>query len=156
MKNKFFTIVLVIVFVVLLVVINNFMNKTSEVNLQSENIAEANDLEKNNGEENKSMEVMSVSNENFEEEVLKSDKKVLIDFYADWCGPCKMLSPIVEAVARENTSIKVVKVDIDVNPALAVKYGVSSIPTLIVIENGEVKNTSVGLISKSEVEALVK
>lgn len=156
MKNKVFTIVLVIVFVVLLVIINNFMNKTSEVNLQSENIAEANDLEKNNGEEIKNMEVMSVSSENFEEEVLKSDKKVLIDFYADWCGPCKMLSPIVEAVASENTSIKVVKVDIDVNPALAVKYGVSSIPTLIVIENGEVKNTSVGLISKSEVEALVK
>ena len=156
MKNKFFTIVLVVVFVVLLVVINNFMNKTSEVNLQSGNIAESNDLEKNNGEENKNMAVMSVSSENFEEEVLKSDKKVLIDFYADWCGPCKMLSPIVEAVASENTSIKVVKVDIDVNPALAVKYGVSSIPTLIVIENGEVKNTSVGLISKSEVEALVK
>lgn len=156
MKNKVFTIVLVIIFVVLLVIINNFMNKTSEVNLQSENIAEANDLEKNNGEENKNMEVMSVSSENFEEEVLKSDKKVLIDFYADWCGPCKMLSPIVEAVASENTSIKVVKIDIDVNPALAVKYGVSSIPTLIVIENGEVKNTSVGLISKSEVEALVK
>lgn len=156
MKNKFFTIVLVVVFVVLLVVINNFMNKTSEVNLQSGNIAESNDLEKNNGEENKNMAVMSVSNENFEKEVLKSDKKVLIDFYADWCGPCKMLSPIVEAVASENSSIKVVKVDIDVNPALAVKYGVSSIPTLIVIENGEVKNTSVGLISKSEVEALVK
>lgn len=156
MKNKFFTIVLVVVFVVLLVVINNFMNKTSKVNLQSGNIAESNDLEKNNGEENKNMSVMSVSNENFEEEVLKSDKKVLIDFYADWCGPCKMLSPIVEAVASENSSIKVVKVDIDVNPALAVKYGVSSIPTLIVIENGEVKNTSVGLISKSEVEALVK
>lgn len=156
MKNRFFTIVLIVVFIVLLVVINNFMNKTSEVNLQSENIAEANDLEKDNGEENKNMAVMSVSNENFEEEVLKSDKKVLIDFYADWCGPCKMLSPIVEAVASENSSIKVVKVDIDVNPALAVKYGVSSIPTLIVIENGEVKNTSVGLISKSEVEALVK
>ena len=156
MKNKFFTIVLVVVFVVLLVVINNFMNKTSEVNLQSGNIAESNDLEKNNGEENKNMAVMSVSSENFEEEVLKSDKKVLIDFYADWCGPCKMLSPIVEAVASENTSIKVVKVDIDVNPTLAAKYGVSSIPTLIVIENGEVKNTSVGLISKSEVEALVK
>lgn len=156
MKNKFFTIVLVVVFVVLLVVINNFMNKTSEVNLQSGNIAESNDLEKNNGEENKNMAVMSVSSENFEEEVLKSDKKVLIDFYADWCGPCKMLSPIVEAFASENSSIKVVKVDIDVNPALAAKYGVSSIPTLIVIENGEVKNTSVGLISKSEVEALVK
>ena len=156
MKNKVFTIVLVIIFVVLLVIINNFMNKTSEVNLQSENIAEANNLEKNNGEENKNMEVMSVSSENFEEEVLKSDKKVLIDFYADWCGPCKMLSPIVEAVASENSSIKVVKVDIDENPTLAVKYGVSSIPTLIVIENGEVKNTSVGLISKSEVEALVK
>ncbi|MBO5397590.1 MAG: thioredoxin [Clostridia bacterium] len=132
------------------------MNKTSEVNLQSGNIAESNDLEKNNGEENKNMAVMSVSSENFEEEVLKSDKKVLIDFYADWCGPCKMLSPIVEAFASENSSIKVVKVDIDVNPALAAKYGVSSIPTLIVIENGEVKNTSVGLISKSEVEALVK
>ncbi|MCX4303330.1 MAG: thioredoxin [Clostridia bacterium] len=102
------------------------------------------------------MEVMSVSNENFEGEVLKSDKKVLIDFYADWCGPCKMLSPIVEEVARDNSDIKVVKINIDENEELAVKYGVASIPTLIVIENGEVKNIRVGLMSKSEVEELVK
>lgn len=102
------------------------------------------------------MEIMKVSKENFEKEVLQSDKKVLIDFYADWCGPCKMLSPIVAEFAKENDTVKVVKINIDENEELAVQYGVMSIPTLVVIENGETKNTSVGLISKSEIEELVK
>ena len=102
------------------------------------------------------MGVLKISSENYEEEVLKADKPVIIDFYADWCGPCKMLSPIVAEFAKENDTVKVVKINIDENEELAVQYGVMSIPTLVVIENGETKNTSVGLISKSEIEELVK
>ena len=83
------------------------------------------------------MEVMKVTTANFEEEVLNSDKTVLIDFYADWCGPCKMFSPIVESVAEENEDIKVVKIDVDNAQDLAIKYQIMSIPTIVVIKNGQ-------------------
>lgn len=102
------------------------------------------------------MDVLKVTSSNFEEEVLNSDKTVLVDFYADWCGPCKMLSPVVEAVAKENEDIKVVKVNVDDEQDLAIKYQVMSIPTLVVIKNGEVANKSVGLVSKSQILDLVK
>ena len=80
----------------------------------------------------------------------------LIDFYADWCGPCQMLSPIVEKVAEENEDVKVVKLNIDENQELAVQYSVMSIPTLVVIKNGKEENRVIGLVSKSEVEELIK
>ena len=99
--------------------------------------------------------ILEASLENFDEEVLRSDKKVLIDFYATWCGPCKVWSPIVEEIAKENDDIKVVKIDVDEEEELANKYGVISIPTLIVIENGEVINKSVGVISKEEIESML-
>lgn len=99
--------------------------------------------------------ILKASLENFDEEVLRSDKKVLIDFYATWCGPCKVLSPTVEEIAKENDDIKVVKIDVDEEEELANKYGVISIPTLIVIENGEVINKSVGVISKEEIESML-
>ena len=102
------------------------------------------------------MDILEVMSENFQKEVLESEKTVLIDFYADWCGPCKMLSPIVQEVASENDDIKVVKVNIDNEQDLAIKYSVMSIPTLIVIKNGEVENMSVGLISKDEILNLIK
>ena len=102
------------------------------------------------------MEVLKVTSSNFEEEVLNSGKTVLVDFYADWCGPCKMLSPVVEAVAQENENIKVVKLNVDDEQELAIKYQVMSIPTLVVIKNGEVANKSVGLVSKSQILDLVK
>ncbi len=92
----------------------------------------------------------------FEEEVLKSDKTVLVDFYADWCGPCKMLSPIIDKVSEENTDVKFVKVNVDANPDLAEKYEVMSIPTLIVIKNGETVNRSVGLVDKTAIEEIIK
>ena len=153
MKNKLFTVFLIIIFIALLLFINTMLNdQNNSTQVDVNNITNQN-LE---SEVSSDMEVMSVSNENFEGEVLKSDKKVLIDFYDEWCGTCKMLSPIVEEVARDNSDIKVVKINIDENEELAVKYGVASIPTLIVIENGEVKNIRVGLMSKSEVEELVK
>ena len=102
------------------------------------------------------MEIIKVNGQNFEEEVIKSEKPVLIDFYADWCGPCKMLSPIIDEVAEENTDIKVVKVNVDDAQDLAMKYQVMSIPTLVVIKNGEEVNRSVGLIDKSQVLNLIK
>lgn len=102
------------------------------------------------------MEILKIDSENFEEEVIKSEKTVLIDFFADWCGPCKMLSPIIEKFAKENNETKVVKINVDDSPDLAVKYGVMSIPTLVVIKNGEEVNRSVGLIDKSEILDLVK
>ena len=95
------------------------------------------------------MSILIFNNDNFESEVLKSDKKVLIDFYADWCGPCKMQSPIVDEIAEEQDGVvKVGKINVDDSPELAEKYGVMSIPTLIVIENGEIKKQFVGLTSK--------
>lgn len=102
------------------------------------------------------MEIIKVNNQNFEEEVIKSEKPVLIDFYADWCGPCKMLSPIIDEIAEENSEIKVVKVNVDDSQDLAMKYQVMSIPTLVVIKNGEEVNRSVGLIDKSQVANLIK
>ena len=102
------------------------------------------------------MEILKINEDNFEKEVLESEKTVLIDFFADWCGPCKMLSPIIEQFAKENEKVKVVKINVDELPDLAGKYGVRSIPTLVVIKNGEEVNRSVGLIDKSEILELVK
>ena len=102
------------------------------------------------------MSVLVLNNENFENEVIKSDKKVLIDFYADWCGPCKMQSPIIDEIAEELVgTVKVGKINVDDSPELAEKYSVMSIPTLIVIANGETQKQFVGLTSKSQIlEAL--
>ena len=100
--------------------------------------------------------VIEINNENFEQEVLKSNKTVLIDFYAEWCGPCQMLSPIVEQVAQENDNIKVVKVNVDENQSLAVEFGIKSIPTLIVIKEGKEANRAVGMLSKTELLELIK
>lgn len=102
------------------------------------------------------MEVSKINSQDFEKEVLQSEKPVLVDFFADWCGPCKMLSPIVDEVASENSDIKVVKVNIDESQDLAMKYQVMSIPTLVVIKEGKEINRSVGLIDKSEVISLIK
>ena len=100
--------------------------------------------------------MVKITNENFEDEILKSDKTVLIDFYADWCAPCKMLSPIIEGVAEENNDIKVAKINVDELQELAIKYEVMSIPTLVVIKNGQEVNRSVGFISKSQILELLK
>ena len=102
------------------------------------------------------MEILKVTNSNFNEEVLKSDKTVLIDFYADWCGPCKMISPVIEAVVKENQDIKVVKVNVDDAQDLAIQYDVMSIPTLVVIKNGKETKRVVGLVDKTEILNMVK
>ena len=100
------------------------------------------------------MSVLTITEENFEEEVLKSEKTVLIDFYADWCGPCKMQSPIIDEIAEERQDIKVGKVNVDENSDLASKYEVMSIPTLVIIKHGEVSNRFVGLTQKEKIEEL--
>ena len=102
------------------------------------------------------MEVVKVTSNNFEEEVIKCEKTVLVDFYAEWCGPCKMLSPIIDEIAKENTDIKVVKVNVDEAQDLAMKYQVMSIPTLVVIKNGQQINKSVGLRDKEEIISMIK
>ena len=102
------------------------------------------------------MKVEKENSQNFEEEVLKNEKLVLVDFYADWCGPCKMLSPIIDQIAEENTNIKVVKVNVDESQDLAMKYQVMSIPTLVIIKEGKEINRSVGLVDKSQIENMVK
>ena len=99
---------------------------------------------------------ITLTNENFEEEVLNSDVPVLVDFWAVWCGPCRMLSPVVDQVAEENPDIKVCKVNVDEEQQLAIKYGVMSIPTLLVFKGGELVNQSVGVIPKEEVLNLIK
>ncbi len=149
MKEKVKIIVLIIIFVIVLLSINVLLNNKNSNN--------ANNISKISEEkELSSMKVLEVNNENFEKEVLESEKPVLIDFFADWCGPCKMLSPIVKQIAEENEQIKVVKINIDNEQDLAVKYGIMSIPTLVVIKNGQESSRSVGLISKEEILELIK
>lgn len=102
------------------------------------------------------MAVINVNNENFDKEVLQSKQTVLVDFWANWCGPCRMLSPIVDEIAEEEENLKVCKVNIDDSKEIALKYQVMSIPTLIVFKNGKVVNNSVGLISKQKILELIK
>lgn len=100
------------------------------------------------------MTITELTKLNFDE-VTSTDKPVLIDFWASWCGPCKMLSPIVDQVAEENSDIKVCKVNIDEEGELAIKFGIMSIPTLVVLKNGEETNRSVGVISKGDILNLI-
>ncbi len=102
------------------------------------------------------MDIKKITDKNFDKEVLQSNKTVLVDFYADWCGPCQMLSPIVEEVASQDDNIKVVKINIDEEQELAVRYEIASIPTLVVIRNGNEIKRSIGVIQKEEIENLVK
>ena len=95
--------------------------------------------------------------ENFDAEVLKADKPVLVDFYADWCGPCKMMAPVVEKLAQDFEGTAVVgKLDVDENEEIAMRYGVMTIPTLIVFKNGEVVKKTVGLQPREDVEQMLR
>ncbi|MGW8114401.1 thioredoxin [Caproicibacterium sp. NSD3] len=97
------------------------------------------------------MEIKALTSENFEAEVLKESKTVLVDFWASWCGPCRMLSPVVDQIAEERKDIKVCKVNIDEQPELAQKFDVMSIPTLLVFRDGKQVNSSVGVRPKQDI-----
>ena len=101
------------------------------------------------------MSAINVNEKNFREEVVNSDRPVLIDFFAPWCGPCRMVVPLVEQIAEEREDIKVVKINIDEEPGLASQFRVMSIPTLVVFKNGRVANHAVGARSKDAILAML-
>lgn len=101
------------------------------------------------------MKTMNISRENFPNEVLKADRPVLLDFWAPWCGPCRMVIPIVEEIANERADIKVGKVNVDEQPELASAFGVMSIPTLVVMKDGKVVNQSMGARPKKDILAML-
>jgi len=148
MKDKIIFIVLAIVFIGMMFLLNFVLQKENE-NIISDG-TETSNIEQENSK------VLKVTSNTFENEVLESHKTVLIDFYADWCGPCKVLSPTVEEIANENDDIKVVKINIDDEQNIASDHGIMSIPTLVVIKNGEESNRAIGVISKNEIEELIK
>ena len=159
MKEKQSFIILIVILIVIigtaLILYERFSQNGNEV--ESNVIIEANvesDISENN--ENAKSDVLDIELSNFETEVIKSEKKVLIDFYADWCGPCQKLSPIVDKFAEEHSEIKVVRIDIDAQENLADRYNIRSIPTLVVIENGEEINRVIGLVSEEKIIELCK
>ena len=101
------------------------------------------------------MSVVNITQVNFQEEVLKVDRPVLLDFWASWCGPCRMVAPVVEEIAAERPDIKVGKVNVDEQPELAGRFGVMSIPALVVMKDGKVVNQAVGARPKSQILALL-
>ena len=101
------------------------------------------------------MSVIHVNKNNYGQEVLNSDKPVLLDFWASWCGPCRMVSPIVDEIAAERSDIKVCKINVDEQPELAARFGVMSIPTLVVMKNGKVINQAVGARPKAQILAML-
>ena len=101
------------------------------------------------------MSVIKVTNSNFKEEVLDSAVPVLVDFYADWCGPCRMLRPSLDAIASERSDVKVAAVNVDDEAELAVRFGISSIPCVLLFRDGEEAERSVGLVPKESLEALL-
>ena len=101
------------------------------------------------------MSVITVNKENFQKEVMESDRPVLVDFWASWCGPCRMVSPIVDEIALEHPEIKVCKINVDEEGELASQFGVMSIPSLFVIKDGKVTNQSVGALPKNQILALL-
>ena len=101
------------------------------------------------------MNAVNINKNNFSEEVIHSDRPVLLDFWAPWCGPCRMVAPIVEEIAEERPDLKVGKVNVDEQPELARQFGVSSIPTLVVMKEGKIVNQAMGARPKSQILALL-
>ena len=101
------------------------------------------------------MSAINVNKNNFDQEILNSDKPVLFDFWASWCGPCQMVSPIVDEIAAERSDIKVGKINVDEQPELAAQFGVMSIPTLVVMKSGRIVNQAVGARPKAQILAML-
>ena len=152
MKKKIIWFIIFALLVILIILASIFINRKENEYIQGGN--KENIINEDKEEDN--MKVVKVTDENFEQEVLKSNIPVLIDFYADWCGPCKMLSPTVDEVAAENDDIKVVKINVDESQNTAIKYQVMSIPTLVVIKGGNEVNRSVGVVDKEEILNMIK
>ena len=140
-KKKLVIEILLFIIIVLLIsmVYNHFVNNKIKE-----------EIKENNKEESK-VEVLKITNNNFEQEVLNCNGNVIIDFYADWCGPCKMMSPIIDNIAEENPSVKVGKVNVDEAQELAVQYNVMSIPTIIIFKDGKVQKKFVGVTGKEDI-----
>lgn len=138
MKEKIIYLIGFITFIVVLIGLSIVITKKEQIK----------EIEKENS-------VTKINSTTFEKEVLNSDKKVLIDFYADWCGPCKMVSPIIAEIGQENKNIKVVKINIDDEKELTKKYKITSIPTLVVIKNGKEITRGIGALSKQRILELI-
>lgn len=148
MNKKKKLIIEIAVFLLLLIGItimyHHLINKNTEQSIQK------NTLE--NVEEEEKVEIIEIKNaEQFEQEVIKESGIVFIDFYATWCMPCRAMSPIIEEIAKEHKEVKFVKIDVDKNEALAIQYNVMSIPTMIVMKNGEVTKTFIGITDKENI-----
>ena len=100
--------------------------------------------------------ITTITKDNFENEIVKADKPVLVDFWASWCGPCRMLSPTIDEIAEEHPEIKVCKINIDDEAELAIRHGVMSVPTLMIFKNGEIAQSAVGVRPKDEILDLLK
>ena len=101
------------------------------------------------------MAAININHNNFHNEVMNSERKVLLDFWAPWCGPCRMVVPMVEEIAKERPDIKVAKINVDENPELATRFGIMSIPTLVVMENGKIINQAMGARPKNAILAML-
>ena len=146
MKDSIKTIILVALFIGLLIVATVIINKQTSTGEVETNA---------NGNKVIPKAAIEVSESNFVKEALEADKKVVIDFYATWCGPCKKISPILEEIAGEHDDIKLIKVDVDKNEVLAQKFNITAMPTLVVLENGEEVGRNVGLVSKQKILEII-
>ena len=145
MDKKKKLIIEIILFILLLIgitfIYNYLINKNNDQEMQEEVKEEQ-------------VEIMEIKNvEQFEQEVINESKTVFIDFYATWCMPCRTMNPIIKEIAKEHKEVKVVKIDVDKNEELAIKYNVINIPTMLIMKNGEVTKTFVGIVDK---ESIVK